>query len=271
MTRQAVLAVQVLDDVDLEPAQSGVVLRDGPALHVGWDEIELAVGDALGQHDLDRARAAVRQCFRLRRRLAEVAADPSLATSCVRLLGRPAHDAGPGWSRRSVLGGAVELGLGVVVEPRTPTGVVPVPDLALARAGLERMLRTGSPTWWRLQEHLESMGRLAAQALLREPSRLRPVGDADLVTLLASSEFRHALAAGCATGMRAAMVPSRVHGWLDARRLDAALAAAAFSLTEPADRAFERPLLVTGDEVALVAPGGRIAALDLRDPVPHQR
>ena len=61
--------------------------------------------------------------------------------------------------------------------------------------------------------------RAIADRLRRDPTAvLRPLGDADVLTLLASQEFRGALVDG--QGMRSAAIPSRNRGWLDLGRLD---------------------------------------------------
>ena len=96
---------------------------------------------------------------------------------------------------------------------------------------------------------------------------LRPMGDCDVVSLLGSAVLRGALA-GDQGGMRAIAVPMRTRGWLDLRGIDPAFSLAAASLTDPADRGFNRPLLLTAEEVALVPEGGRPAEVVLRDAAP---
>ena len=65
--------------------------------------------------------------------------------------------------------------------------------------------------------------------------------------------------------MRAAAVPTRRRGWLDLSRTDPAFALAAASLADPEERGFERPLLVTVDEVALARSGGDPVLQAIRD------
>jgi hypothetical protein len=63
-------------------------------------------------------------------------------------------------------------------------------------------------------------------------------------------------------------------GWLDLSRIDPAFTAAAAAATTPEERGFDRPLLLTVDEVALAAAGGRPAEIVLRDEAvaaPHLR
>jgi hypothetical protein len=115
------------------------------------------------------------------------------------------------------------------------------------------------------RDYLERMGAIAAQRLA-DNGLLRPIGDCDVVTLLASRTLREALCAQDGTGMRAAAVPMRRRGWLDLSRIDPAFTAAAASATRPEERGFSRPLLLTADEVALAPQGGRPAEIVLRDP-----
>ena len=68
--------------------------------------------------------------------------------------------------------------------------------------------------------------------------------------------------------MRAIAVPMRSRGWLDLRGIDPAFSLAAAALTDPVDRGFHRPLLLTAEEVALVPEGGRPAEVVLRDHAP---
>jgi hypothetical protein len=140
-----------------------------------------------------------------------------------------------------------------------PDEVVVIPQGALDAAGIDP-----SP-WWPVARHyLERMGTIAAQRLIDVPI-LRPIGDCDVVTLLASQNFRAALCAHEGTGMRAAAVPMRRRGWLDLSRIDPAFTIAAAAATDEDSRGFSRPLLITADEVALPAPGGSPSAIVLRD------
>jgi hypothetical protein len=120
--------------------------------------------------------------------------------------------------------------------------------------------------WWPVaRDYLERMGAVAAQRLGDAPL-LRPIGDCDVVTLLASRTLREALCGADGTGMRAAAVPMRRRGWLDLSRIDPAFTVAAAAATDLESRGFSRPLLVTADEVALAQEGGRPAEIVLRDP-----
>jgi hypothetical protein len=95
------------------------------------------------------------------------------------------------------------------------------------------------------------------------------MGDCDVATLLGSRALRAELAGG--SGMRAAAVPTRGRGWLDLSRIDPAFALAAASLANDDERGFERPLLITADEVVLARAGGDPVLEALRDPAPQDR
>ena len=126
-----------------------------------------------------------------------------------------------------------------------------VPEGVLAAFGLD------SARWWPAAlSYLEDMGAMAVVRWRRNPRHpLRPMGDCDVVSLLGSAVLRGALA-GDQGGMRAIAVPMRSRGWLDLRGIDPAFSLAAAALTDPADRGFARPLLLTVEEVALVPEGG---------------
>src|SRR5581483_7049255 len=165
------------------------------------------------------------------------------------------------WVRQPILGGCLDLGLGFLgLAANEPDRVVIAPTTALQAAGIDTAM------WWpSAMEYLENMGALATtrwRRSLRAP--LRPMGDCDVVTLLASVVFRGALCAD-AGGMRAIAVPMRHRGWLELSRIDPAFAQAAASITDDEARGFARPLLLTLDEVAMVGEGGRPAEIVLRD------
>jgi hypothetical protein len=150
-----------------------------------------------------------------------------------------------------VMGGAPEdaglLPAGVLVAAHV--------DLGLATSKADR--------------YLADMANLAGERLHRDPTAvLRPLGDADVLTLLASRTFRAALVDG--QGMRSAAIPMRTRGWLDLGRVDPAFAVSASLLTDPDERGFERPVLVTADEVSLVRAGGDPVGQSLADPAPAE-
>jgi len=267
--RRGVLAVQVLRDIDLQPADDGVVLGAATPLAapvtVGWDEC----GEALDGADPGTREGADRLARWLlaRRRLAGLSSEE--AAAAVRPLGVPAgHPRHPGarWVREHVLGGALDLGLGILgLDPAAPEVVGPLLPGPVAAAGLP------AADWEQAaRDRLEASGAVAAERWRRSPSSpLRPVGDCDVVTLLGARSLRAVLAAAY-DGMCTAAVPMRTRGWTELRRIDPAFAVAAASATEEDERGFARPLLVTADELTVVPPGGRPATIELRDGVAAQ-
>lgn len=257
--RRLALAVSVLDDVDIVPLDDGVLLTGDVPVEVTWLELRRALGGADPADDLGRFR--VRAWLRGRRIAADVHVE-HLRTQA-RPVGLPVdHPLHPGldWVRQRVLGDALDLGFGFVGVGHDPDEVVVVPQGALDAAGVDP-----SPWWPVARDYLERMGAVAAQRLAANPV-LRPIGDCDVVTLLASRTLRQALCAHDGTGMRAAAVPMLRRGWLDLTRIDPAFTAAAAAATAPHERGFSRPLLLTADEVTLAPEGGRPADIVLRDP-----
>jgi hypothetical protein len=166
------------------------------------------------------------------------------------------------------MGGALDVGLALrgVDDDGHPdyeaVGVLPAG--VLIAAGIDVSEATA-----RAERHLTDMATLASERVRRDTtSVLRPLGDADVLTLLASRELRAALVDG--HGMRTAAVPVRNRGWLDLGRIDPAFALTAAELTEPDERGFSRPVLVTKDEVALIKDGGDPIAQSLSDPSPEE-
>jgi hypothetical protein len=249
----------VLDDVDLVPLDDGVLLTGVTPVEVSWLELRRALAGADPDDDLGRSR--VRAWLRGRR----IAADthPDHLREMARPVGLPVdHPLHPGldWVRERVLGDTVDVGFGFVGVGTDPDEVVVIPQGALDAAGVDP-----APWWPVARAYLERMGSVAAQRLT-DNAALRPIGDCDVVTLLASRTLRAALCAQDGTGMRAAAVPMRRRGWLDLTRIDPAFTAAAASATTPEERGFARPVLLTVDEVALAPEGGRPAEIVLRDP-----
>jgi len=247
--RRGVLAVSVLDDIDVEPGSLGVVLPGPPPLELTWDEVAAATGARHPETDAGRQR--LRWWLRSRRRAADlVPLEPRL-----RAVGLPVghllHPGGP-WVCERVLGGALELGLGVLgLDPDDPDAVVALPPPALQHAGVDP-----ARAWPAARTLLEAVGLLAASLLARDAKGvLRPVGDADVVTLLGARSLRACLA-GPDGGMVGAVVPMRRRGWTRLSLVDPAFGPAAAAATPAAERGFARPLLLTADEVVLVEPGG---------------
>ncbi len=263
--RQCVLGVSVLHDVDVDPDESGVRLPGLTALMVCWDEVRTALAGVDPDSDVGRSRVAA--WLAARRRLADL---PALEVhERIRPLALPVdHDLHPGahWPHARLLGDALDVGLGLVgLDPQRPDDVAPLATPLLAAAGFDADL------WWpEAVAYLERMGALAVERYARDPEApLRPMGDCDVVTLLASRAFRATLAAG-AQGMRPIAVPMRRRGWLELSRIDPAFVSAAAAATQSADRGFAGPLLVTRHEVAMPTRAGRPAEIVLRDPAPDE-
>jgi hypothetical protein len=260
--RQCALAVSVLDDVDIEPGDDGLLLPGPPALEITWWEVRRALAGAQpGSGDGHRRLA---RWLRLRRILADLPHEQ--LAELARPVGRPVESErhpGLGWVRLRVLGGALDLGLGFLgLDDSRPDEVVVVPQPLLDVAGID-----AGPWWTPAHDYLERMGELAAARWQRKPAEVvRPMGDCDVVTLLGSRTFRATVTAGPVGGMRAVAVPMRTRGWLDLTNIDPAFALAAAAATEPQERGFPRGLLITRDEVVMVAPGGRPQDMALRDP-----
>jgi len=258
--RRTVLAVSVLDNVDLLPGDLSVTLQgDHPDLALAWDEIALALGDS--DPDSDTARRRLRIWVKLRAGLARIADPETMARPVGLPIGHVLHP-GRAWVRASVPGEALDLGLGLLGLLGDPDEVVVTPPTLFHAAGID------ADPWWPAQaRELERTGRLAAERLLRdETSPLRPFGDLDVLTLLCSTAFRAAICDADPVGWRTAAVPMRTRGWLDLARIDPAFAAAAALATNPDERGFDRAVLVTPEEVVMVGAGGRSARHALQDP-----
>jgi hypothetical protein len=257
--RRLVLALVVLDAADVEPYGEGVVLRGGTPVEVGWAELASAVGSAPVEGPL--ARRLAQGYLRTRRLLADLTAD-ELARRA-RPVGLPVDHAlhpGPSWAREHVLGGVLDLGLGLVVDDDSAVEVLAPQVLAAADMDAD-------PWWPPSAGYLERMESIAVEQVRREKAPvLRPIGDCDVVTLLGSALLRAWLCEADGTGLRTVAVPMRRRGWLDLSRIDPAFVRAAALLTEDHERGFTRPLLITADEVVLANGQGDSAALVLLDP-----
>ena len=254
------LAVSVLHDVDIEPAALGTVLPGTPTVWVPWAEVRRALAghdaETTGRHRLANWLTACRWAADL---------SPEHLVQRLRPVGLPvAHVLHPGldWVRERVLGDALDLGLGAVgLDPADPDRVILLPATAIDAAGLNQ-----ERVWVRTRTMLDDLGRLAAERVRRDTrGQLRPLGDCDVVTLLGSRALRAALAED-AGGMGAAVVPMRTRGWTKLALIDPAFGPAAARATDPVHRGFDRPLLITADELTVVAEGGRVQSLALRDP-----
>ena len=266
--RRLVLAVSVLEDLDLEPADDSCVLCAPDRLFVPWD----AVRGAIGPHHPDSRTAHRRLTEWLRlRALVAPPGDRSVLRPAARALALPPGHAchpGPEWVQERLLGGALECGVGLfgLLDERTVRALPP---------GIASTAGVDVAEWWpQLRRHADDMGFLAVQRLVRDgDSRqrvLRPVGGVDVPTLLVSAALRAHLSAGDGSGMRSLAVPMRTRGWFDLARIDPAFVGAAWSATPEDDRGLPVPLLVTADEVQTAPARGTV--LDaLRDPVLQDR
>jgi len=264
--RRCALAVSVLTDLEIRPAEGGIVLPGLPEIFVSDDNLCAAVAGA--DPETGRARRRLGRWLAARRAVAERSLDE--LAEIIRPVGLPVgHELHPGptWVRQPVLGGCLDLGVGFVgLDEADRDRVVVVPQSVLDATGVD-------PTpWWRgASEYLENMGALATTRWRRAPSvALRPMGDCDVVTLLASEVFRGALCAD-AGGMRAVAVPVRHRGWLELSRIDPAFVQAAAAIAGDEERGFPRPVLLTIDEAAVAIPGGKPAEIVLRDPAPDNQ
>ncbi|MCA1713279.1 MAG: hypothetical protein LC789_17220 [Actinobacteria bacterium] len=258
--RRGVLAVSVLHDVDVVPAALGVTLPGVPDVWISWSECRRALA---GFDPETTGRRRLADWLRARRWAADLSTEHLLQR--LRPVGLPVeHVLHPGldWVRHRVLGDALDLGLGAVdLDPADPDRVVLLPSTVLDHAGLDQEV-----VWSRASAMLDDLGALAAERVKRDlRGQLRPLGDCDVITLLGSRRLRAALAEE-AGGMGAAVVPMRRRGWTRLALIDPAFGPAAAAATSEAERGFLRPLLITADELTLVAEGGRPEQIVLRDP-----
>lgn len=260
--RRGVLGVSVLHDLDIEPNRQGVRLTGSPRVFVSWVECRRALG---GLHpETDEGRQRLARWLQARRWIADRSRLELVER--VRPVGLP-HDhvlhPGRDWVRSQVLGDALDLGLGFVdLAPGDPDRVVLAPPAALEAAGMD-----ASVLWGNAREYLEQMGSLAAARLGNDRrGTIRPVGDCDVVTLLGARTLRVALSR-THDGLGTVVAPMLRRGWTHLALVDPAFAPAAWAATDPLERGFPRPLLVTRDELVLAVPGGRPGELALRDAV----
>lgn len=239
--RQCVLAVCVLEDVDLVPTEGGVLLpgTTGDVL-VPWSLIDAAVGtyDPLAPE----AREAASRVMRLTRELN--ARGDSELRDVLRPVGLPlGHPLHPGrtWVRHRVNGGALHLGLGLLGVDGDPDRVTLPPRGLLELLGVDL-----GAAWDRCRHYLEEMGAVAAHRLERDPlAPLRPMGDCDVLTLLGSAVFRASLVEADGIGVRAVAAPMRRRAWVDPDHVDAVFARTAAAATPRNERGFDRPMLIT--------------------------
>ena len=257
--RRCALAVSVLYDIDLVPHDDGVQLPRAGL--VTWAAIARAVSTVDVNSELARERLGEWIWTR-----EQVAGTPeAILEASARVVGMPV-DAGlhPGadWVREHVPGGALDLGLGLLgLDPESPETVVPVAESVLRDAGLY------ADGWWpAARERLNQMAELAAQRRQRDDvAPIRPMGDADVVTLLGARALRERLAAEQPDRLATVVVPLRDRGWAPATRMDPAFGPAVAAIADDVDRGFCRPLLVTAEELVLVRDNGTAVQQVLRD------
>lgn len=277
------LAVSVLEDLDLELADEGVQVPGPEPVLVDWREIwQAARGATVPGTDVEwaddpAARLRVSALLRLRRVVADLGHDArAVVREHARLLALPStHDLypGAGWRHHGVLGGTLDVGIGIVDLVGQRTDVVPLPP-TLAR-------ELGAVAWmpW-LQERAEEAAQILSARLRRDTARpakadnfgrprlpeavLRPVGGVDVLSMLATRALRAELTRSDPSGMRSVAVPMRNRGWYDIARTDPAFVGAAWSATDMINRGLPRAVLVTRDEVGVGVNGPEIT-IDLRD------
>jgi hypothetical protein len=247
--RRLALAVAVLYDIDLCPDQAGLQIGDG-TLHVTWSAVADVVETTENARGSQETVLIDGLAAWLRARLALAAG----ADLCV--LGMPARHVthpGPAWIRERVPGGSLALGFGYRCTDDDP--VLPLPPGVLEHAGFTGQQVTFA--WSCARADLEHFGKTAIERDRRHRSgALKPVRSADVVTLLGARSLRAELAAGEGDGMAALIVPLRVRGWRANSITDPAYGPAVAAAMSEQERGFERPILVTAEELSEVRPGG---------------
>jgi hypothetical protein len=268
--RRAVLMAAVLDDVDVRPADDGVVMTGRHDLFLAWSD--LAQGVAGQDPCSPEGRRTLVHWLRTARAWADL--PPEVALAHLRPVGLPRDHVlhpGPSWVRQRVDGDVLDLGLGVVgLAPERPDDLDVAPRGLLELAGVDLI-----PAWQNACDYLERMGAMAAHRLIRDPEApLRPMGDCDALTLLGSRTFRSALADADGVGMRGVAVPMRRRGWTDPDHVASAFARAAASATDDADRGLSDAVLVTAEGVHTSIGGllpGDFTLREARDRRPARR
>jgi hypothetical protein len=266
-----------MHDIDVLPSPHGITLPGEPELPITWAECRRAIGGV--EPETAAGRERLRRWLELRRWIANRTLEDlaERARPYGSSVESPLHP-GLDWVRRRILGDSLDLGFGFVgLNPAEPDLVIPVPHQLLRAAGIEP-----GPWWPTAVVYLERMGEMAAERIERSPmAPLRPMGDCDVVTLLGSRTLRQAIVEGVPDGMRTVAVPMRSRGWLDLNRIDPAFSAAAARLTAVDERGFDRPLMVTREEVVIAREDGNVVrtadldekladVIDIRDVMYHR-
>lgn len=274
--RRAVLAAAVLDDrpVAVDPgagddrAAGAVVVTDpvsGRDVRLTWEDASVAVGPwrSAPSHPVTRARLAALVAGAVR--LARAGPD-GLASALVvhsEVPGSPRFP-GPEWAWPSPGVSALAAGWGIVTdEDAISLPLPPSPGLVAAIAQARRHRR-------RAEADLDDLGASLVERLDRDRREgrdivLRPMGPADVPTLLMSRTVREWVAGLDGTGLGTVAVPTRRRGWVDVRRIDPPYVAAVHAATDPLEAACPVPLLVTADDIT--APGGPLPRRGRPDPL----
>lgn len=239
----------MLDDIPLEPRADGVVLGVDWQDRSSWVSaswLELAEATTGVDPESDAGRMRLRDWMRARPRLAALRPDDRRLVPLALTVDHPVRPCG-GWALEHVRGGVLALGPALRLFQGDDELIVPLSASVLRAADLDPM------TWWpSSRDYLDAMAALAVARLERDGKGvLSPVGGCDVLTLLSSPTLRRYLATSDGTGMRAVAVPMRRRGWFDLARIDPPFVLAAAHATSAEERALDRPLLVTEDEVAL--------------------
>lgn len=265
--RRVVLAASVLDDlpVSVDPAAGdatdapAVTASDPPSgrqARLTWDDVAVAVGAwrAEPTHPVTRGRVSALVTAAGLLAAGGPGALSAAARAHVEVSGSP-RSCGPGWSLGGFGDGPLGVGWGVV----TPTTghltwpLPPAPTLAAA-------LSAAAPDLAAAAREVDRLGAAMVERLERDRREgrdlvLRPMGAADVPTLLLSGELRRWLADLDGTGLGTLAVPTRHRGWTDIRRIDPPYIAAAHAATDAVDAACPVPLLVTAETVSTPQPG----------------
>jgi hypothetical protein len=272
--RRAVLAAAVLDDQPVEvdpaagdePVAGGVVVAGTRrVVRLTWEDVSVALGPwrSAPSHPVTRARldAMITAAVRL-----ADAGPAGLAAALVVHGEVPGSPRFPGqewaWDRRG--GSALTAGWGIVTAGNVlSVPLPPAPGLVAAIARARRHRR-------RAGAELDGLGASLVERLDRDRREgrdlvLRPMGHADVPTLLLCRTVREWIANLDGTGLGTVAVPTRVRGWVDIRRIDPPYVAAAHAATDALDAASPVPFLVTADRVSL--PSSSLPRLGRPDPV----
>jgi hypothetical protein len=261
--RRGALAASVLDDIPMEPRADGIAVGQywndrGSWVTVSFGQLADAVRGADPESSTGRLR--LRDWMRARAALtAGLLPEDRRLVPLALPVDHPVHPGG-GWAYEQVRGGVLDVGPALRLLTVDDEIVVPLSSGVLDAAEVD--LR---PAWSAVRAHCDAMAALAVARLVRDDKAvLTPVGGCDVLTLLASATLRGHRASSDGTGMRAVAVPMRRRGWFDLARIDPPFVLAAAHATSAEERGVDRPLLVTQDEVAVVAAVIDVAAMARR-------